>query len=137
MGLLFLFVAAAALGVTGMGGPLTTGRAGRSADRISVEYDRFVRSGASSTITVHLRGEPGPVRFWVAGPYFESVRMQNIAPVPRLVSADKDRHVYTIESGSSEVTIALEVHHLRMGRVDGSLGLVDGPSVHFTQWAWF
>jgi hypothetical protein len=137
MGILFLFVLGAALGLTGMGGPLSTGRAGRTSDRVFVEYDRFVRSGAVSTILVHLRAEHGAVRFWVSAPYFESVRVYRIAPALQLVSVDNDRHVYTVESGSSQVTIALEVEYLRTGRLDAAVGLLDGPSVEFTQWVWF
>lgn len=134
---LFAFVIAALLGFTGMGGPMSRGEAGERGSPLHVEYARFVRRGGSSTVKLHLRVAPGDVRFWVAAPYFEHVRIDSVAPTPELVAVEKDRHVYLIRAGSPEVTVTLEVAHQSAGTLNAQLGLVDGPSVRFSQFAIF
>jgi hypothetical protein len=135
--LLFAFVASAALGLTGMGGPLSRGAAGRPEDPVFVQFDRFVRRGAAATITLHLRAAPGDVNFWVSAPYFEHVRISSVAPPVDNVRVDADRHVYTVQSESSDVVITFEVEHHRIGIIDARAGLVGGPSVRFRQLAYF
>src|SRR5688572_13697292 len=135
--LLISFVLAALLGVTGMGGPLSHATAGDRSAAVFVEFERFVRRGAMSTIRLHLRANPGAVRFWVSAPYFEHVRVESVMPQPEIVSADAQRHVYTIRSGSPEVIVTLEIEHQSVGRIDVAVGLVDGPSVQFSQRALF
>ncbi len=44
IGILFLFVLAALLGFTGMGGPVSHGEAGERGGPVFVEFERFVRS---------------------------------------------------------------------------------------------
>lgn len=135
--LLFLFVLAALLGVTGNGGPMSHGEAGEPGGPVRVEYQRFVRRGGLSTVKLHLRSAPGEVRFWVAASYFEHVRIDSVAPTPELVSVETNRHVYLIRSGSPDVTVTLEVEHEAAGTLDAEVGLVGGPSVRFSQWAIF
>jgi hypothetical protein len=135
--LLCAFVVAAALGVTGMGGPLSSGNAGRRDDPVFVEFERFVRRGAKATITLHLHSVPGPVRFWVSAPYFEHVRVESVAPQPQIVEVEQNRHVYTIQSGLPDVTVTLDVEHRTVGPLDAAVGLVDGPFVQFSQLALF
>jgi hypothetical protein len=135
--LLVSFVLAAFLGVTGVGGPLSKGTAGQETGPVYVEFERFVRRGAVSTITLHLHSAPGAVRFWVSAPYFEHVRVEGVAPQPQLVSVESNRHVYTIHTGSHDVTVTLDVEHQSVGKVDAAVGLVDGPSVQFSQRALF
>jgi hypothetical protein len=135
--LLFIFVLAAFLGFTGMGGPMSHGEAGEPAGPLHVEYERFVRRNAQATIKVHLHGAPGDVRFWVSSPYFEHVRVDSIVPAPQLVSVEMGRHVYMIRASSPDVTVTLELEHLTMGRRQAEIGLVGGPSVRFSQLAIF
>ena len=137
MALLWLFVVAALLGFTGMGGPLSRGEAGEPGGPVHVEYERFVRRGGLSTLKLHLRSAPGDLRFWVSTPYFEHVRIDSIAPTSELVSVETDRHVYLIRSGSPSVTVTLEVEHEAFGTLDAEVGLVGGPSVRFSQLAIF
>jgi hypothetical protein len=135
--LLSLIVLGALLGFTGMGGPMSRGEAGERRGPVHVEYERFVRRGAFSTVTLHLRGAPGDIRFWVAARYFEHVRIDSVAPMPELVSVETDRHVYLIRSESPDVTVTLEVEHQAVGTPDAEVGLVGGPSVRFSQLAIF
>ena len=131
--LLLLFVAGALLGLTGMGGPLSHGQAGEPGDAIHVEYERVVRRGAIATITLHLRNTPRDVQFWVSAPYFDEVRLESMAPQPELVSVEGERYIYTVRTGSQDVTVTLQVEHETVGRIDGEAGLIGGPSVRFSQ----
>ena len=137
LGLLYVFVLAAAFGATGMGGVLSRGEAGRREEPLFVEYERFVRRGAASTVRLHLRASPGEVKFWVSAPYFEHVRVESIAPPVQNVLVDGNRHIYTIQSGSGGVVVTLEVEPHSVGTIDGEAGLVGGPAVRFRQLAFF
>ncbi len=134
---LAVFLVAALLGFTGMGGAFSRGDAGDRGGALHVEYERYVRRGGLATLTLHLRTAPGDVRFWVSAPYFEHVRVDSVAPTPELVSVETDRHVYLIRSGSSDITVTLKVEHESAGTLDGEVGLVGGPSVRFSQLAMF
>jgi hypothetical protein len=135
--LLFLFVLAALLGFTGMGGPMSHGEVGEPGGPVHVEYERFVRRNAQATIKVHFHGAPGDVRFWISSPYFEHVRVDSIVPAPQPVSVETGRHVYMIRAASPDVTITLELEHLTAGRRDVEIGIVGGASVRFSQLAIF
>jgi hypothetical protein len=137
VGVLLLFVLAALLGFTGMGGPMSEAEAGEPDGPVFVEYERFVRRGGLSTMKLHLRGTPGEVRFWISAPYFDRVRVESVAPQPVQVSVEADRHVYLIRTGSADVTVIFEVEYDTIGRSDAELGLVDGPSVRIGQLAMF
>ena len=134
---LFLFVLAALLGLTGMGGPLSRGEAGDSNGPLRVEYERFVRRGSSSKVTLHVHGATGAIRFWVSAPYLEHVQIDSVAPAPDLESVETDRHIYGIRAGSPDVSVTVNLRHEEAGRLEAEIGLVDGPSVRFTQFAIF
>jgi hypothetical protein len=132
--LLFLFVLGALLGLTGMGGPLSHGEAGDRDGAVHLEYERIVRRGGFAAVTLHLQSSAaGDLRFWVSAPYFEHVRVESVAPQPEVVSVEEGRHVYTIHAGSTDVTVVMEVEHKTIGRLHGEVGLVEGPSVRFSQ----
>jgi hypothetical protein len=135
--LLFLFVLAALLGFTGMGGPVSRGEAGEPGGPLRVDYERFVRRGGVATVTLHLRVTPGDVRFWVTAPYFDHVRIESVAPTPELVAVETGRHIYMIRAASPDVTVTLKVEHEAAGMLNAEVGLVGGPSVRFTQFAFF
>lgn len=130
---LFLFVVASLLGLTGMGGLFAHGEAGDASGAVHVEYERFVRRGSFSRITVRFRTTPGAVRFWVGAPYLERVQIDSVVPVPENESVEADRHVYVIRAGSPDVSVTLNVQHGQAGTLPGEVGLVDGPSVRFSQ----
>ena len=134
---LFLFILAALLGLTGMGGPLSRGEAGDSNGPLHVEYERFVRRGNVSKVTLHVRGATGAIRLWVTAPYSEHAHIDSIVPTPELESVETHRHIYVIRAGSPDVTVTLNVKHEEMGSLEAEVGLVDGPSVRFSQFSIF
>jgi hypothetical protein len=133
----FLFVLAALLGFTGVGGPYAHGQAGTPDGAVRVDYERVVRRHASATLTLHLRGTPQQTRFWVSEPYARSINIEGISPEPQSVSVADGRYVYSVASGSSEVAVVIHVEHLTAGIVNGEVGLVGGPAVRFRQVALF
>ena len=140
IGVVFMgvFVIAALLGVTGMGGPLSRASAGERGGPLHVEYDRFVRRGAKATIKLHFRSDPpGFIQFWVSEPYLEDVVVDSVAPLPQTVSVEESRHVYTIRAGSPDVTVTIEMEHVTFGRLVGEVGIVGGAAVRFTQLSLF
>lgn len=131
--ILGLFVTAALLGFTGSGGVLNHATAGQR-DGVYVEYDRVVRRGAKTTLTLHFhRDPPGFIQFWVSAPYLADVNIESVAPVPQTVTAEESRHVYTIRAASPDVSVALEMEHKTWGTLDAEVGIVGGPSVRFSQ----
>ncbi len=133
-----VFVVAAMLGLTGMGGPLSRASAGERGGAVYVEYERFVRRGAKATLKLHVRSDPpGFIQFWVSAPYLENVIVDSVAPVPQTVTVEDARHVYTIRAASPEVTITVEMEHQTFGRLEGEAGIVGGAAVSFTQLSLF
>ena len=136
--LLGLFVIAAALGFTGIGGPMSRAEAGERGGPIHVEYERFVRRGARASMKLNLHNDPpGFIQFWVSAPYLEKVVVDGVEPVPQTVTVERERHVYTIRAGSPDVTITVEMEHQTFGRLEGEVGIVGGPSVRFQQLSLF
>ena len=135
---LTLFVFAALLGLTGMGGPLSDGEARDAEGIVRVEYSRFVRRGAMATMTLHFQTAGAhDVQFWIDARYFDYVNIRTITPEPDVVAIEKERHVYTVRVGSPEANVELELEHKTIGRIDGAVGVVGGPAVHFSQVSMF
>ena len=134
--LLGVFVITAALGLTGAGGFLSKGAAGEGTV-LFVEYERIVRRGAHSTIQLHVRRRSPEVRFWLSSSYLEHVTIAGVFPGPELISEEPGRFVYTVKGLSQDALVTLDVAHRSFGRIEAEVGLADGPSVRFTQWAWF
>ena len=131
-------VIAAALGVTGMGGPVSHAEAGERSGPLFVEYERFVRRGAKARMRLHFRSDPpGFIQFWVSAPYLEDVIVDSVAPTPETVTVEGSRHVYTVRAASPEVTVTVEIGHHTFGRLAGEVGIVGGPSVTFRQLSLF
>jgi hypothetical protein len=137
-GVLTLFVLAAFLGMTGAGGALSEREISDPSGRIRIAYERVVRRGAVSEVRIHLQNDPpGFVQFWIASPYLEFVNIESIEPEPETITAESERHVYTVRAGSSGVSVSLQTKHVQSGRFEASIGIVNGPAVRFTQFSWF
>lgn len=131
---LSLFVIAAFLGLTGSGGVLSHATAGERNGPIYVEYERVVRRGATTSMTLHFHSDPpGFIQFWISAPYLAGVRVDSISPLPQTVTVEKSRLVYTIRAASADVAVTLDMEHKGWGRHEGEVGIVGGPSARFSQ----
>ena len=136
--ILFVFIVGAALGFTGMGGPMSHAEAGERGGPLHVEYERFVRRGAPATMKLNLHSDPpGFIQFWVSAPYLQDVLIQSVAPVPQTVTVEGVRHVYTIRAASPDVTVKVHMEHQTFGSLEGEVGIVGGPTVSFRQLSLF
>jgi hypothetical protein len=132
--LLAAFVIAALLGFTGSGGVMNHATAGERGGAIFVEYDRIVRRGAMTSMTLHFHSDPpGFIQFWVSAPYLADVRIESVAPIPQTVTVEENRQVYTIRAASTDVAVTIELEHKSVGRLHGEVGVVGGPSAQFRQ----
>ena len=133
-------VAAASLGVFG-NGPLSRARAGEPGAPVWVEYERFVRVGATTRMYVHVRaasGEPNrEVR--VNREYFERIRLEQLVPEPeRVLIGPADVSLFfAMEAAAGEGTIVFDVQPLRAGRHSIRIAIDRQPGHTFTQVAYF
>ena len=138
IGCIAVLVIGAALGFTGLGGPVSHAGAGAPGGPLYIEYDRFVRRGAKATMKLHFHSDPpGFIQFWVSAPYLEEVILDSVAPAPQTVTVEGSRHVYTIRAASPDVTVTVAMEHQTYGVLDAEVGIVGGESVSFRQMSLF
>lgn len=135
------FVAAAALGLFG-GGPLSPAHARGPGTGLEIDYDRFIRVGAATRVTVRglTAARPGdPLQLRIPREYFESFRVDRISPEPdaMLVGA---REV-TLQYGAgpadpSGLTVILDLEPIGTGRRAGAVRS-NGAQASFWQFAYF
>jgi hypothetical protein len=132
------FVAAAALGLFG-DGPLSSARAGRAGAPLWVEYERFVRAGATTRLSVHARTSGrASLELLLPRAYFESFRIEQIVPEPASIAirpGDVSLQ-FAVAPGADPLTIVLDLEPLRPGRQRG-LFSAGGADVSVSQLVYF
>ena len=118
-------------------GPLAD-RVLRSPDgRLTVSLHRFERHRSPSAIVVRVRPEQGEesVEVWVSRDFAEDQRFETVHPEPDAVTVGADRFVYEFRVGADEreVEISFDTQPDGIGRANGRIGVLDGPSVAFGQ----
>jgi hypothetical protein len=134
---LFTFVLAALLGVTGMGGPLSRGSASDPEGRLVVEYERFVRRNARSQVRLRLASKGGEVRIAINTAYLNDIALRSIVPRPEAVVTDGARQVLVFRSSSPQLAVQAEIEPLVAGSLDAEVSAADGPTIRFRQWSIF
>jgi hypothetical protein len=122
-----LLVLAALLGLFGTG-PLTRATAGDRAGPLWIEYERFNRLLAPSTLRVHLGAGAalgGEARVWLDRRYLESIQLQRVMPQPDGVEAAPDRMVFVFRVAEPDqptaITFSFKPEHV--GSLPGRAGL--------------
>lgn len=133
------FGAVLVLAVAGLfgDGPLAN-RVLRSDDgRLTVSIHRYERHRSPSAIVLRVRPRPGEesVEVWVSRDYAEDQQFETVHPEPSKVTAGGDRFVYEfgIGRGEEEIEISFDTQPDGIGNAKGRIGLLDGPSVAFSQ----
>ena len=141
--LLTSFVLMAASGLFG-NGPLSHATAGGAGDAIRLEFERFIRVGATDRMTLHLRlaaaPDDAPIEFRLARAYFDGVRVHAITPPPLGIEVGPADVVvrFARPSGiTGTATIVFEIEPVQIGRLRGTVRLPDGPPLSFWQFAFF
>jgi hypothetical protein len=138
---LALLLLLAFAGVFGAG-PLSHAGVASHDQQLTVEYDRFARRQAPSSLTLRFSPQAvqqGKLRFWLARDYVESLGVQHVEPEPAATQVSAGRIVYEFDvyemnaapGGDLEVTFELEPEHA--ARLQGSAGLEGGAAVSFWQ----
>jgi len=140
--LLTLFIAAALAGLLGGRGPLVKASARAPGGTLAVEYDRFVRQEAETTISVQARSADAAsdeLRVWILRPYLDAVTITSITPEPERVVLDEPRatYVFRVSPGTGTSVVRFELQVRTVGRLSGAMGLVGAGSVEFTQLSYF
>ena len=134
--LVALILIAALLGLFGTG-LFSRTRAGDKNGPLWLEYNRFGRFQSPSTLRVHIgRGETKKIaRIWFDRNYVKGIQIEQITPEPDSVEFVSDRLVYTFKLAKpiepAEVTFHMKLE--QFGSLSGKVGLVNGPTLSFTQ----
>jgi hypothetical protein len=134
---LLVLLALALLGLFGTGW-LSSSVASTDDDALVLDYERFIRHDGEASLDIEVGPDQvreGQVEFWISTDYLHDFQLQGVSPEPDEVRAEGDRQVYVFlsENPNAPLTISFSMTPERMGRYPGEIGLVDGPSLSFTQ----
>lgn len=135
--LMALVLLAALLGLFGAG-PLSRAVATDENGQFQLDYERFTRAKAPSTIQVRIApgvASRGTVTVWFDGEYLQGGHIEGVTPEPEMVETTGDRIIYTFLSPDPQqavaVTFRLEME--KVGLWEGRAGVGEGSGVRFTQ----
>jgi hypothetical protein len=135
-----LLIVAALLGLFGSG-PLSNTNAGNQGSPLWLEYSRFGRFKAPTTLQVHIgeRAKPKEVaRIWLDHRYMEGVQVMQVTPEPQSVKTASDRLIYTfgVAKPNQPITVTFHLKLEKIGLLSGRAGLINGPSFDFGQFVY-
>lgn len=125
----------ALLGLTGLfgHGPVSRATAGKPADALWVEYERFGRYLDASVLKIHAQpSRTGvPLRLWIASEYLTHVTVQQVTPSPSRTVLSEDGIVFefTTAEDADRVLITMSLQFQSIGRLTGRLGLTNADPV--------
>lgn len=100
----------ACLGLFGGGGPLSD--SSLADGNVTVEYERFARRSAQTTLTIIPTGQPagGELELGISREYLRAFKVDRVTPEPREVRGDPDRltFVFAATSPATPVQFHLE-----------------------------
>jgi hypothetical protein len=132
-----LLIVAALLGLTGSG-PLARATAGETGAPLQLEYSRFVRLDAPTTLEVEIAGEAvtgEQVELQVARDYLRSTRVEEIVPEPAEVRSAGEHlvFVFPVDEPGQPLLVTFDLRHTDFGATSGEVGLADGMALEFGQ----
>jgi hypothetical protein len=135
--LMGLVVLAAFVGLLGSG-PLARTDASSGDGALSIEYYRVARHHQPRTLSVTVAPgsvQNGEVQVWLDRAYADKFGLESIVPDPDSTDVEPDRVVYTFTTGQGDgpLTVTFFYNHDGFWRQRARVGLVDGPSLGFSQ----
>jgi hypothetical protein len=132
-----LVIVAALLGLFGTG-LLGKATAGDTEGVLWIEYDRFGRFVAPSTLVVYLgpgAAPQGVARVWLDRRYLESVQIEQVTPEPDNVVAGLDRliFVFRVAEPGQPTAVKFYLQTEQFGLLTGRAGLAGGEPLRFRQ----
>ena len=132
-----LTLIAASLGLFG-DGLVSHAKAGKPG--LSLEYERFGRYQAPSTLKLRLNSGGGNTlpAVWLAQDFVDQIEIEEIYPPPERVKVAGDRLIYIFNVAQTNDPVAITFHFKPdgYGKTRARLGLVDGPEVTFSQFVY-
>jgi hypothetical protein len=127
-----LFLALALAGLFG-GGPLSRVYAEGPEGR--VEYERFVRSGAPTTLTVMpaTGARHGVSRIEVTAAYLEAFEVESITPEPSAVRMVGEQLVYEFAAAAPGASVSFHLQPQRLWRHRAQLTIDAGAPLEISQ----
>lgn len=139
--LMLLFIITGLLGLFG-NGPISSARAGDEASTLLVEYDRFLRVHAPTAAMFRIGNDAAlpdsTVRLWVDRSWVSAFELRAITPEPDRAETSGTRLVYVfrVMPPVSELRITMDLEARKTGRINGVVGLTNGPAISISQFAY-
>ncbi len=136
-----LVLLASLLGVFGYG-PLSSVSQSDAGATLRLDYERFLRVQSDAELSIQVRPDakhPAEIALWVNRDYLNAFRVQQITPLPERTQVAPDRVIlfFTVagqnqpSANQQAVEISFQLSALQMGWVSGTIGLENGPTLHF------
>ena len=116
-------------------GPLSNAQA-RSADgHLWVEYQRFMRNGASDALIIHLQGKPGkPLEVAIEGELLNGFNVEMLQPQPLKAStAGEGVRLWALSDTDGRAALHVTLRSDGVGRFAARVTSANGASVQFSQ----
>ena len=139
--LMVLVSVAALLGLFGRG-PLSSAHVGDNGSPLRADYERFVRLDAPAELTVHIAGAAirpdSTAELWLDRKWLSDMEVKTITPQPETTRTGAKQVVYSfnLDPAASPGVVTFKLETRSAGRIDGRIGLVNGPSYAFSQFSY-
>ncbi len=128
-----LLIGAAALGAAGEG-PLSSRTTETPGGDLALDYQRFVRRAAPTTLALRVAPGAGDRAIWINADYLDRVTIRSITPAPSEARLGGDRHVFVFSQASARGgTITVQLEPNAVGSLVGEAGVVGSAPVSFRQ----
>jgi len=115
------------LGLTAVGlfskGPLSWTTASSLSGAIAVHYERVLRLGAASTISIDLFGQSGATEVTVDPDFAKPLKLESVYPLPRASGTGPDGMHMLFEVAEGKGRIVMSVRPEAVGYADASLSV--------------
>lgn len=139
--MMLLVTVAALLGLFGRG-PLSSARLGTDGSPLRAEYERFLRLHAPSKLIVYIGAAAvrpdSTAEFSLDRNWLDQMQIKSITPEPERTRAAGDHVTYTfrVDPSATAVRLTFELETRSLGVINGRVGLLNGPSFSFSQFAY-
>jgi hypothetical protein len=135
-----LIIVAALAGLLGPG-PLSWTSATTPAGLVEVEYSRFVRHVADTSVELRVQpdpAQPSTARVWISTAYLSALNVQQVTPQPDTWTAMGDgvELTFPAAAGPDPVTVQLEIRPDDLWLVRGAVGAPGQEPVEFWQFVY-
>jgi hypothetical protein len=134
---LALILAAAVCGLLGPG-PLSEADVSSPSGLVRMEYQRFARHVADTSVQLTVRpdpAEPEAARVWISAQYLSALNVQQVVPEPDSWTTVDDGVVLTFPVGGPDdrVVVQMQVRAEAIGLVRGAVGVPGREPAGFWQ----